>query len=198
MATEVRRFVRTSVAALVDTRETQTVAGIVSGFRVVNGMRGKQGIFVLDDTSARVEASASEAVIAAHRDLLQEDELVIVSGRLQPGRNGFEARFIVQQVMDLATARSRFGKYLYLAVGDKLSEVERLLRQYPCRQESTEHGESLHHGLKLRLAVRCAAGQGTAAAELQLGDGHRTYPSDAALAAWAEQAADGVATIVYD
>ena len=198
VATEVRRFVRTTVGALVDTRETQTVAGIVSGFRVVNGMRGKQGIFVLDDTSARVEASASESVMATYRELLQEDELVIVSGRLQPGRNGFEARFIVQQVMDLATARSRFGKYLYLAVGNQLPEVERLLRQFPCRQESTEQGEPLHHGLKLRLAVQCAAGQGNAAAELQLGDGHRIYPSDAALAAWAEQAADGVATIVYD
>ncbi len=198
VATEVRRFVRTTVGALVDTREAQTVAGIVSGFRVVNGMRGKQGIFVLDDTSARVEASASEAVISAYRDLLQEDELVIVSGRLQPGRNGFEARFIVQQVMDLATARSRFGKYLYLSVGEKLPEVERLLRQYPCRQEPTEQGEALHHGLKLRLAVRCTSGQDAATAELQLGDAHRTYPSDAALAAWAEQAADGVATIVYD
>ena len=102
---EVRRFVRTRISDLTDTRDTQTIAGIVGGFRVVNGMRGKQGIFVLDDTSARVEASASEAVINTYRDLLQEDELVIVSGRLQPGRNGFEARFIVQQVMDLATAR---------------------------------------------------------------------------------------------
>ena len=198
VAAEVRRFVRTPVAELIDTRETQTVAGIVSGFRVVNGMRGKQGIFVLEDTSARVEASASEAVISTYRELLQEDELVIVSGRLQPGRNGFEARLIVQQVWDLATARSRFGKYLYLAVGDKLPELERLLHQYPCRQESTGQGEPLHHGLKLRLAVRCATEQGAAAAELQLGDGHRTYPSDAALTAWAEQAVDGVATIVYE
>jgi DNA polymerase-3 subunit alpha len=36
------------------------------------------------------------------------------------------------------------------------------------------------------------------AAELQLGDAHRTYPSDAALQAWSAQAEDGLATIVYD
>ena len=82
-------------------------------------MRGRQGIFVIDDTSARVEASATDAVMQAHREQLKDDELVIVSGRLQPGRNGFEARFIVQQVMDLSTARCRFGKYLRVTVGDK-------------------------------------------------------------------------------
>ncbi|MDD2712164.1 MAG: DNA polymerase III subunit alpha, partial [Simplicispira sp.] len=183
---------------LTDSRETQTVAGIVSGFRVVNGMRGKQGIFVLDDTSARVEASASEAVINTYRDLLQEDELVIVAGRLQPGRNGFEARFIVQQVWDLPTARSRFGKYLYLAVGEKVPDVAALLRAHPCRPETSEHGETLHHGLKVRLGVRCQGPHGAATAELQLGEAHRTYPSDAALLAWSDQAGEGGATIVYD
>ena len=192
------RFVRTRISDLTDSRETQTVAGIVSGFRVVNGMRGKQGIFMLDDTSAQVEASASEAVINTYRELLQEDELVIVAGRLQPGRNGFEARFIVQQVWDLPTARSRFGKYLYLAVGDKTPDVARLLNEHPCRRETSAQGEVQLHGLKVRLGVRCPGPAGVVAAELQLGEAHRTYPSDAALQAWSVQAGDGLATIVYD
>jgi DNA polymerase-3 subunit alpha len=196
-AREVGRFVRTRVADLVDTRETQTIAGIMSDFRVVNGMRGKQGIFVIDDTSARVEASATEAVIQQHRDQLKDDELVIVSGRLQPGRNGFEARFIVQQVMDLSTARCRFGKYLRVTVGDKPPEVARLLREFAARRETTEHGE-LQHGLRVRLGVRCTDGQEAASAELQLGDAHRTYPSDASLAAWRAEAAGGDAVVVYE
>ena len=198
VAREVGRFVRTRISDLTDSRETQTVAGIVSGFRVVNGMRGKQGIFMLDDTSAQVEASASEAVINTYRELLQEDELVIVAGRLQPGRNGFEARFIVQQVWDLPTARSRFGKYLYLAVGDKTPDVARLLNEHPCRRETSAQGEVQLHGLKVRLGVRCPGPAGVVAAELQLGEAHRTYPSDAALQAWSVQAGDGLATIVYD
>jgi DNA polymerase-3 subunit alpha len=198
VAREVGHFVRTRISELTDSRETQTVAGIVSGFRVVNGMRGKQGIFMLDDTSAQVEASASEAVINTYRDLLQEDELVIVGGRLQPGRNGFEARFIVQQVWDLATARSRFGKYLYLAVGDKAPDIARMLREHPCRREESAPGDVQLHGLKVRLGVRCPGPDGVVAAELQLGEAHRTYPTDAALLAWAAQAGDGLATIVYD
>ncbi|MBY0454592.1 MAG: DNA polymerase III subunit alpha [Burkholderiaceae bacterium] len=197
VAREVGRFVRTRISDLIDTRDTQTVAGIVGGFRMVNGMRGKQGIFMLDDTSARVEASASESVVNTYREWLKEDELVIVSGRLQPGRNGFEARFVVQQVWDLATARCRFGKYLHLVVGDRVPDIARLLREHPCRHEATEHGE-LQHGLRVRLQVRCASEQGSAGAELQLGESHRTYPTDAALAAWAGQAGDGVATIAYE
>ncbi len=196
-AREVGRFVRTRVADLTDTRETQTIAGIMSDFRVVNGMRGRQGIFVLDDTSARVEASASDAVIQQFRDQLKDDELVIVSGRLQPGRNGFEARFIVQQVMDLPTARCRFGKYLRVTVGEKPPEVARLLREFSARRETTEHGD-LQHGLRVRLGVRCAGEQEGAAAELQLGEAWRTYPSDASLAAWRAEAADGDAVVVYD
>ena len=196
-AREVGRFVRTRVADLVDTRETQTIAGIMSDFRVVNGMRGRQGIFVIDDTSARVEASANEAAIQQYRDLLKDDELVIVSGRLQPGRNGFEARFIVQQVMDLPTARCRFGKYLRVAVGEKPPEVARLLREFMPRREQTEQGE-LQHGLRVRLGVRCVEGQEGATAELQLGEAYRTYPSDASLAAWRSQAAGGDAVVVYD
>ena len=196
-ARELASFVRLRIADLVDTREPQTVAGIVSDFRVVNGQRGRQGIFVLEDGASRVEASASDAVVQAHRDLLKDDELVIVTGRLQPGRNGFEARFIVQQVHDLAGGRCRFGKYLRVAVGHPPPDVARLLREHPPRKESTEHGE-LQHGLRVRLGVRCTQDGDSACAELQLGEAFRTYPTDAALAAWCAQAGGGDVSVVYE
>ena len=40
-----------------------------------------------------IDATADEALLNANRNTLKDDELVIVSGRLQPGRGGFEARF---------------------------------------------------------------------------------------------------------
>ena len=98
----------------------------------------------------------------------------------------------------MASARSRFGKYLYLKAGDKAPDVARLLREHPSRPEPTEQGEPLQLGLKVRLGVRCTGESGAAVAELQMGEAHRTFPTDAALLAWAEQAGDGVATIVYD
>lgn len=197
VAPEVRRFVRTPIAELRETRDTQTIAGIVGGFRVVNGMRGKQGILVLDDTSGQVETTASEAVLHTYRDLLQDDELVIVTGRLQPGRNGFEARFIVQQVHDLAMARSRFGKYLRVVVGAGTPDIARVLREYPSRVvDAPAQGEAQRYGLPVRLSITCTGPDGLTSAELQLGDAHQIYPSDEALAAWAQQADAG--QVVYE
>jgi DNA polymerase-3 subunit alpha len=48
------------------------------------------------------------------------------------------------------------------------------------------------------MGVRCQGEEGAASAELQLGDAHRMYPSDAALAAWAAEAELGRALVVYD
>lgn len=199
VAREVRRFVRTRLADLRDTRDTQTVAGIVGGFRVVNGMRGKQGIFVLDDTSAQIEASANEAVLNQYRELLQDDELVIVSGRLQPGRNGFEARFIVQQVQNLPTARCRFGKYLQVAVGTGTPDIARVLAQHPSLVlDSPGQAEPQKYGLPVRLSIDCPDADSPATAQVQLGPAYQTYPSDEALAAWTQQAEQGHVTIVYE
>ena len=52
MALEVRRFARRQIDDLIDTREPQLLAGIVSDFRVINGQRGKLALFKLDDKSA--------------------------------------------------------------------------------------------------------------------------------------------------
>ena len=56
----------------------------------------------------------------------------------------------------------------------------------------------LVHGLRVRMGVRCVAGDAQAVAELQLGEGARFYPTDAALAAWSAQAGAGGATVVYE
>ncbi|TFZ08738.1 DNA polymerase III subunit alpha [Ramlibacter humi] len=193
VAMEVRRFVRTAIDDLVDSREPQLLAGIVSDFRVINGQRGKLALFKLDDKSGVIEATADENVINANRNLLKDDELVIVQGRLQPDRFSGGYRLQVQQAWDLATARCRFGKFLRVAVNGKAPDVQRLVREFPARREQTEQGE-LVRGLPVRLALR----RDNAVAELQLGEVARFYPTDAALASWMAQADGGQAQIVYD
>ncbi|MFM7705579.1 MAG: DNA polymerase III subunit alpha, partial [Rubrivivax sp.] len=54
-ATEVRRFVRRSLAETTDSREPQLLAGIVAGLRVVNGQRGRAAIFRLEDGAGSIE-----------------------------------------------------------------------------------------------------------------------------------------------
>ncbi|RDD93128.1 DNA polymerase III subunit alpha [Acidovorax sp. BoFeN1] len=197
VAQEVRRFVRTQIDELLDSREPQILAGIVSDFRVINGQRGKLGLFRLDDKSGVIEASADEALLNTYRNQLKEDEFVVMMGRLQLDHFSGGLRVKVQQVWDMAGARARFGKYLHVVVGDKSPEVPRLVQEFPpCREES-EQGTVLH-GLRVRMGVRCVAEQGAAVAELQLGDASRFYPTDAALAAWSAQVGTSSAVVIYE
>jgi DNA polymerase-3 subunit alpha len=190
---EVRRFVKRKIEDLIDSREPQLLAGIVSDLRVINGQRGKLAIFKLDDKSATIEATADEAVINSARNLLKDDEFVIVMAKLQPDRFTGGYRLSVNQVWDLATARCRFGKFLRVAVNGKAPDVKRLVREFPPQRVNSEQGEFLR-GLPVRLAVKRDA----ATAELQLGDEGKFYPSDAALASWMAQADQGQAQIVYE
>jgi DNA polymerase-3 subunit alpha len=169
------------------------LAGIVSDFRVINGQRGKLALFKLDDKSDTIEATADEAVINAHRNLLKDDELIVVMARLQPDRFTGGYRLNVNQVWDLATARCRFGKFLRVAVNGAAPDIRSILRDFPPRREMSDQGE-LVRGLPVRLSVR----RDQAVAELQLGEEARFFPSDAALASWMAQADQGQAQIVYE
>ncbi|MFZ2305971.1 MAG: DNA polymerase III subunit alpha [Rhodoferax sp.] len=211
---EVRRFAKRQLDELLDTREPQLLAGIVTDLRVINGQRGKLGLFKLDDKSAAIEARAEESLLIAHKNQLKDDELIIVMGKVQNDRFSGGKQLTVTQIWDLEQARCRFGKYLRVAVeasGDgKGPDVARLVREFPAQKEVTEHGE-LVRGLAVRLAVRRVLDEAGVAstsdpmapcvgatADLQLGENARFYPSDAALAGWRAQAAQGKAVIAYD
>jgi DNA polymerase III subunit alpha len=210
VALEVRRFAKRQIEELLDTREPQLLAGIVTDFRVINGQRGKLALFKLDDKSGVIEARADEALINAHRSLLKDDELIIVMGKQQLDRFSGGMQLTVTQIWDLDQARCRFGKFLRVAVNGKAPDIARLVKEFPAKREMTEQGE-LVRGLPVRLAVHrpgnnssdandaaITGDAGGAMAELQLGDAARFFPSDAALAGWRAQADQGRSAIVYD
>ncbi|WP_332774716.1 DNA polymerase III subunit alpha [Polaromonas sp.] len=190
---EVRQFARRKIDDLIDSRDPQLLAAIVSDLRVINGQRGKLALFKLDDKSAMIEATADEGVLNANRNLLKDDELVIVQGTLQPDRFSGGFRLKVTQVWDLETARCRFGKYLRVAVNGTAPDISRLLRDFPPRREMSEQGE-LSRGLPVRLSLKREG----ATAELQLGEAAKFFPTDAALASWMAQADKGMAQVVYE
>ena len=192
-AAEVRAFAKRPIAELVDSREPVLVAGIVSELRVVNGQRGRVAIFKLDDGSESIESVANEELLDANRDLLKEDELVVIQGKLQPDRFSGGLRLNVNAVWDLATSRARFGRYLAVEVNGGTPPVADVLRLWPVRRVDSEHGE-LTQGLAIRLRLK----RRTACAEIDLGDDARFWPSDEALARWKSIAEGGRAQIVYE
>ena len=202
-AAEVRRFCKRQIADLVDSREPQTLAGIVSELRFVTGQRGRVAIFKLDDGSESIEAVASEELIDANKALLVEDELLIVSGKVQPDRFSGGLRLNINQVWGLAGARARFGRYLSLALalpaltgpasGSAGSALAELVKTWPAHILATDQGD-VCQGLALRLQISLPA----VTAELDLGDDSRFWPTDEALARCNALAHGGRAAIVYE
>ena len=195
---EIRQFVKRKINDLIDSREPQLLAGIVSDFRVINGQRGKIGLFKLDDTSGQIETTVDDVMMQANRNLFKEDELIIVMGVIQADRfSGGSPRLKISQVWDLPTARCRFGKHLKVDIGDKTPDIGRLLREFPPMKVQTEQGD-LQRGMSVRMIVTRAADLGAVNAEIQLGDDAKFYPSDAALASWMAQTGVAKSLIVYE
>jgi DNA polymerase-3 subunit alpha len=192
-ADEVRRIARRQIADLVDSREPQLLAGIVGDLRVVNGQRGRVAIFKLDDKSETIEAVASEELLDANRELLKDDELVIVQGKLQPDRFSGGLRLNITALWDLAGARCRFGKYLRVQVNGGMPPVAEVLREFPSRSAPGAAGVA-----PLGLAVRLELRREQASGELDLGDAARFYPSDEAIERWRAAAHERRAAVVYE
>ncbi|HVK32272.1 MAG TPA: DNA polymerase III subunit alpha, partial [Burkholderiaceae bacterium] len=192
-APEVRLFAKKRIADLVDSREPQLLAGIVSDLRVVNGARGRTAIFRLDDGSEYIEAVASEELYDANRERLKEDELVVIQGKVQNDRFSGGLRLQVNSVWDLPSARARFGRYLSVAVNGKPPPVADVIRTWPPKKVETDQGE-LQQGLVIRLQLQ----RERAEAALDLGDAARFWPSDEALARWKTLAHEGRAAVVYE
>jgi len=192
-APEVRRFAKRRIADLVDSREPQLLAGIVSDLRVVNGARGRTAIFRLDDGSEYIEAVAAEELYDAQRERLKDDELVVIQGKVQPDRFSGGLRLQVNSVWDLPAARARFGRYLAVAVNGKAPPVADVVRTWPPRKVTTDQGD-LSQGLTIRLEVQ----RERVEAIIDLGEAARFWPSDEALARWRTLAHEGRSVVVYE
>ncbi|THJ36521.1 DNA polymerase III subunit alpha [Lampropedia aestuarii] len=209
---EVRQFAKVPIADLEDTRDTQRVSGIISGLRSINGNRGKIHIFTLDDKSASIEATMDDAMMTACADRIKDDELVVLNVRYQAGRNGFEPRLNVQEVMDLAAARCAFGRWLMLdwSQADPTQQQQSMqqLSQWldnhrpPPAPDIDEQAQSdgtppRKTGVRLRLHLNCQAAQGSAKVDLLMPPNQAIYPSDAALHALRVVNGGAGVTMVY-
>ncbi len=185
--TELRKMVKRRIVDLQDSREPVVVAGIVSDLRVINGQRGRVGIFKLDDKTDAIEAVANDELLNLHKELLVEDELIIAIGKVQNDRFSGGLRMNIQQVFGLPAARARFGRFLRTAPNLPAASVLELVKHWPAKQVETEQGV-ISQGLELRIPIR----RDGAVAELGLGGAGKFWPSDEALKKLAP------AEIVYD
>jgi DNA polymerase-3 subunit alpha len=196
---EVRRFAKQRIADLKDSREPQLVAGIVSEMRIINGQRGRVALFKLDDKSDTIEAVANQDTLDANKDLLKDDELVIISGKVQTDRFSGGLRLNVQQVMSLATARCRYARFVRLVSRDHRLPVADVLREHPARRVASSQPDlpDTFQGLPLRITLERHTPELAVRAELDLGDQAKVFPSEAALLRFKELMPEAEPVVVY-
>jgi DNA polymerase-3 subunit alpha len=196
---EVRRFCKQRIGDLKDSRDPQLVAGIISELRIINGTRGRVAIFKLDDKSETIEAVANQSTLDANKDLLKDDELVIIQGKVQTDRFSGGLRLNVQEVMSLASARCRYARFVRLVARDQKLPVAEVLREHPARRIESDQPDlpPILQGLPLRVLVERRTPELSARAELELGDQAKVYPTEAAMLRFKELMPDAQATVVY-
>ena len=98
-----------------------TLVGLVATQR----RRPGKGAFVaLDDGSGRLEVAIFDRVLADCADIVSNDEILVVSGRVEPDDFNGGYRMIAEQVMDLDQARSRYARRLLLELDAPSPDLE--------------------------------------------------------------------------
>jgi DNA polymerase-3 subunit alpha len=129
---ELRRFARTPLANLMPQRESVMMAGVIYGVQMRNSRRGRMAILTLDDGSARIEVVVFGELFHEKRAVVQEDQVVIVKGRIFPDEFSGGLRITAEQLMDLAEVRTAHARLLRLNINGQAdsAKLKSILTQY--------------------------------------------------------------------
>jgi DNA polymerase-3 subunit alpha len=167
-AVEMQRLTGKRIAGLQESREPQMVAGVITAFRVQKGMRGLMAIFTLDDQTESIEAVVYSELLNDKRNVLKEDELLVVRGKVQFDKFSSGLRLNVEDCWTLAEARARFGKLITLRLNGN-TDGDKLMRALKA-----------HHA-EQGLPVQIELVRNGAVSLLRLGDAAKVMPSEDAL-----------------
>ena len=145
---ELRRFARTSLANLAPSFEPIMMAGVIYGVQVRNGRRGRMAILTLDDGTARVEVVVFGEIFHEKRAVIQEDQVVVVRGKIFNDEFSGGLRITADQVMDLAEVRAAHARLLRLCINGQADSAK-------LKSILTEYG-----GGKCHVAIRYRNAQG--------------------------------------
>ena len=123
-ALDIAGFVKTKIATLTPKPEKQLIAGIIYALRTQMTRRGKMAFVALDDGNAQVEVAVFNEVYERHRDILREDQLLLIEGKVSKDDYSGGLRISADALYDLSTARTRFAKGMRLQLNGQASAVK--------------------------------------------------------------------------
>ncbi len=171
---DVSQFVRGTLADLVPQEQLKLIAGIVAGVRIRMTQRGKMAIVTIDDAVARVDVVVGGELLQQYANLIKEDALLIIEGRVSNDDFSGGTRVNARKLFDLATARSAHASMLKISCNGQsdAAKLTTILRPY-CKK-SAEPDKKL---CPVKIEYHNAQGQ----ASLMLGDAWRVELQDELL-----------------
>ncbi len=164
---EVAEFVKQRLAQLAPASSPVLMAGIINSVRLQQTRRGRMAVILLDDATAQVEVAVFSEVFEANRAWIKEDQLLVVEGKVSHDEFSGGLRVTADKLHDLAAARSRFARAVYLTCNGEASpeKLKGVLAPY-------RNGN---------CPVVISYRNGEAACELELGEGWRVNPQEGLL-----------------
>ncbi|MBK8324195.1 MAG: DNA polymerase III subunit alpha [Betaproteobacteria bacterium] len=180
---ELRRVARTPLASLVPANEPQMAAGVIYGVTMRNSRRGRMAILQLDDGTARVEVAVFGELFHERRAAIQEDQVVVVKGRVQHDDFSGGMRVTADELMELAQVRSHYARALRLSINGQAdsAKLKAILAPYA--------------GGKCAVSIRYRNAGGEC--DIRLPDAYRVKVSEPLLASLADWLTEPNVEVVY-
>ena len=186
---ELTAFVRNGLGNLKPHEQPQLLAGVVMGIRIRMTARGKMAIVTLDDAAARIEIVVGNELLNQNANLLKEDALLIVEGRVSNDDFSGGLRVNARRLYDLAAARSAYANLLKISCNGQAdaTKLRELLAPY-CRGGPERRG----------CAVKVEYHNATGRVELMLSDQWRVELRDELLAGLKNWLSEDNVKILYN
>ena len=136
---DLSQFVSTTLANLSPKEQPQLLAGIVSGVRNRLTARGKMAIVGLDDGTTRIEVVVGNDLLNQSQQLLKDDQLIIVEGRVSHDEFSGGIRVNARKLHDLSSIRNSRASFLKISCNGQADAIKlhTLLKPY-CKSPSDE------------------------------------------------------------
>jgi len=164
---ELAGFVKTRLKDLSPQQQPVLLAGIVYAVRTQMTRRGKMAFVALDDGGAQVEVAIFNELFDAHRDLLKEDQLLLLEGKVSKDDYSGGLRVSTERLYDIGAARTRFAKSLRLSCNGQANAGKLMELLSPYRNGNGA-------GCPVTISYRNAG----ACCDVELGDGWRVQLHD--------------------
>jgi DNA polymerase-3 subunit alpha len=156
----VRPFIKTQIRELKPQEQPYLITGVIVAIRIRMTARGKMAIVTLDDAISRVDVVVGNELLTQSQRLVQEDQLLIVEGRVSHDDFTGGIRVTARKLFDLATARNQFAHHLKISCNGQsdAAKLRDILKPYcgvsqnnlkRCRVKIDYHNEKGHVELLL-------------------------------------------------